>query len=91
MKEERFKDQYGSLEAQEVEAIKKLMEVALRNSISKEDAINKIKEALPKNRNFFGPLVSYYEGDKARNFNAMVQTLDDQNQSVDIEAFYSGY
>lgn len=45
------------------EPIKRIMEKAIAQATSKEDAEKRIKEMLPKDRSFLGPLVSYNEQD----------------------------
>ena len=70
------------------------MEDAMAKATSEVDASNRIKAALPKGCSFLGPLIMYSEvgeGDmKQRNIIARVQTLDDQNRPVDIEAEFVG-
>ena len=81
-------------EREVIEPTKRAMYDAMAQATSREDAAQKIKEALPKDRSFLGPLVMYMdmgEGEsKQRNIIARVQTLDDQRMPVDIEAQFIG-
>ncbi|KKR86314.1 MAG: hypothetical protein UU48_C0006G0014 [Candidatus Uhrbacteria bacterium GW2011_GWF2_41_16] len=82
-------------EREVVEPTKRAMYDAMAKATSEKDANQKIKEALPKDRSFLGPLVMYMEvgGDgenKQRNILALVQTLDDQHMPVNIEAQFIG-
>jgi hypothetical protein len=77
-------------EREVVEPTKKAMKEAMSQATSKDDAIQKIKEALPKDYHFIGPLVRYTEeGDeKLRSIQALVSTLDYQDEHIDIEEFF---
>jgi len=81
-------------EREVVEPTKRAMEHAMAEAVSEKDAEQRIKDALPKGRSFLGPLVLYSEvgegDDKQRSILARVQTLDDQNNPVDIEAQFVG-
>ena len=66
---------------------KKAMEEAMAQATSKDDAVQRIKDALPKGRSFEGPLVMYQANEVTggRHIIAMVGTLNEQNNSIDIE------
>ena len=89
-----FETPQRKFEQEVVEPTKKAMEEAMAEATSEEDATQRIKDALPKERSFLGPLVMYAEvGEeqlKQRNILARVQTLDDQNRPVDIDAHFVG-
>jgi len=74
-------------EREVAEPTKKAMKEAMSQATSKDDAVQKIKEALPKDRHFIGPLVIYVEeGDKKlKSIQALVSTLDYQDEHIDIE------
>lgn len=82
-------------EREVVEPTKRAMEEAMSEATSEKNAKQRIKEALPKGRSFLGPLVMYMEhdmgeGERQRSIRAMVGTLDDQNNHVNIEAEFIG-
>jgi len=82
-------------EQEVVDPIKLSIETALAGATSEEDAKARVIAALPKGRSFLGPLVSFHKHEEADgtisiSASAMVQTLDDQQNAVDIEGhFYS--
>jgi hypothetical protein len=93
-KESGFETPQQKFEREVVKPTKRAMEEAMAEATSEEDAKQRIKDALPEGRSFLGPLVMYSEvgeGDnKQRNILALVQTLDDQNRPVNIEARFVG-
>jgi len=69
------------------EAIKGNMKTALASATSEEDAKARIKEVLPKDRSFLGPMVIFDKNEETSYVSAMVQTVEN-GQAVDIEAHH---
>ncbi|MCK5600772.1 hypothetical protein KAR91_02815 [Candidatus Pacearchaeota archaeon] len=92
MKPEKVDHPQTQFEREVVEPTKRTMEDAMAQAFSKADAKRSIKEALPEDRLFLGPLVIYGETDSGlRHISAMVTTIDEsKRENVNIEATYTG-